>query len=74
MHLEVHLDSGDTLLGTCYLKVHIAVKVLKALDVNHGHKIAVHTLIAGDKATGDTCYRRLDGYTCCHKSEGGATD
>ena len=40
VYLEVHLNGGDTLVSTCHLEVHVAVEVLEALNVDHGHPTA----------------------------------
>ena len=34
--LEVHLDGRDAIMSTGDLEVHIAVEVLKTLDIDHG--------------------------------------
>ena len=31
--LDIHLDRCDTVVGTCYLEVHISEEVLKSLDI-----------------------------------------
>jgi len=69
--LEVHLNGCDTLVSTCYLEVHIAVKVLKSLNVDH---CGPRTVLLGDKTAGDTCNGSCDRNTCVHKSEGGTAN
>ena len=71
---EVHLDGGDTLLGTGDFEVHIAVEVLEALDVDHGHEVAVDAFVTGDEAAGDAGDRSLDRDTGCHQGQGGTAD
>ena len=68
--LEVHLDGGDTLVGAGDLEVHIAVEVLDALDINHGHPL----FALGDKTAGDTRNGSLDRHARVHKRECGAAD
>ena len=67
---EIHLDSGDALVGTGYLEVHIAEEVLETLDIDHGHP----ALTLGDQAAGDTGDRRLDRHTGVHQRQSGAAD
>ena len=67
---QVHLNSGNTLVGTGHLEVHIAEEVLDALDVHHGHP----AVALGDQATGDTGHRRLDRNTGVHQGQGAAAD
>ncbi len=51
--LEVHLDGGDALPGAADLEVHLAVEVLHALNVEHGHPaVALGDQAAGDAGTG----------------------
>ena len=50
--LDIHLDSGDTVMGTCYLEVHIAEEVLQALDIGQDDIIVIS--IAGNQTTGNT--------------------
>ena len=70
VHLGIHLDGGDTLLGAADLEVHIAEEVFKTLNVNHGHE----TVAFGNKTAGDTCNGSLDGNTGCHQRKRGAAD
>ena len=69
--LQVHLDRGDALVGTGDLKVHIAVEVLKSLNVDHG---GPGTVVLGDQTAGDTGDRRLDRHARVHQGEGGTAD
>ena len=68
--LDIHLDGGDALAGAAYLKVHIAVEVLHALNVQHGHP----AITLGDQTAGDARHRRLDGHTGVHKRQRGTAD
>ena len=70
VYLKVHLNGGDTLVSTCHLKVHVAVEVLEALNVDHGHP----TLALGDKSAGDTRNGCLDRNAGCHKCKSRAAD
>ena len=69
--LEVHLDGGDALLGAGHLKVHLAVEVLDALDVDEGGELSVVVL---NEAAGDARNRRLDGNAGVHQRKRGAAD
>ena len=33
MNLDIHLDSCNTLMCTCYLEIHISEEILKTLDI-----------------------------------------
>ena len=65
MDFKVHLNGGDTFLGTCNLKVHIAEEVLKTLNVNHGHE----AVALGNKSAGDTGNGSLDRYAGSHQRQ-----
>ena len=69
VNLKVHLNCGNTLLCSCNLEVHIAVEILKALDVNHSHKVAVNAFIACNKAAGNACNGGLNRNAGSHKSK-----
>ena len=69
--LQVHLDSGDALLGAGHLEVHLAVEVLHALDVDEGGEAAVIVL---DQTAGNTGHRGLDGYAGVHQCQRRAAD
>ena len=68
--LDVHLDGSDALAGAAHLEVHIAVEILHALNVQHGHP----AVALGDQAAGDAGNRCLDGHTGIHQSQGGTAD
>ena len=70
VNLDINLNSGDTLLGTCYLKVHIAVEVLNALDIGEGGLLTA----VGDQTAGNTGNRCLDRNTGVHQSQRGTAD
>ena len=74
VNLKIHLNCGYTLFGTCNLEVHITVEVLKALNINHGHKVAVNALVTCDKSAGDTCHGSLYRNACRHKCKCAAAD
>ena len=69
--LQIHLDGGDTLVSTGHLEVHVAVEVLKTLDVDHGIPRAV---LGGDQTAGDTGDGSGDRHTGVHQSQGRAAD
>ncbi len=66
VYLDVNLNSGDTLVSTAYLKVHIAEKVFQTLNIHHCHEAAV---VSCDKTAGNTRNRSLDRHACVHKSK-----
>ena len=68
--LDVHLDGGDALAGAAHLEVHVAVEILHALDVQHGHP----AVALGDQAAADAGHRRLDGHARIHQGQSGAAD
>ena len=68
--LDVHLDGGDALAGAADLEVHVAVEVLDALNVQHGHP----AVALGDEAAGDAGDRSLDGHTGVHQRQRGTAD
>ena len=61
--LQIHLDSGDALLGAGHLEVHFAVEVLHALNVDKRGETAVIVL---NKTAGNAGHRSLDGHTGIH--------
>ena len=68
--LDVHLNGGDAAAGAAHLKVHIAVEVLHALNVQHGHP----AVALGDEAAADAGYRGLNGHARIHQGQGAAAD
>ena len=72
VHLNIHLDSRDTVSRTSYLEVHVAEEVFQTLDIGQNNIIIIG--LAGYQTTGDTCYRFFDRYTCCHQRHGRCTD
>lgn len=67
MHFKVHLNSCDAVFCAGNLKVHIAIEIFKALDINHSHEITVNALITCDKAAADACNGSLDRNARSHK-------
>ena len=68
--LDVHLDGSDALAGAAHLEVHIAVEVLHALNVQHGHP----AVALGDQAAGNAGNGCLDGHACIHQGQRRAAD
>ena len=50
--LDIHLDGGDTLLGTSHLEVHVAEEIFQTLDIGQNNVIVVG--LAGHQTAGDT--------------------
>ena len=65
--LDIHLNCGDTVMGTCYLEVHIAEEVFQALDIGQDDIIIIG--IAGNQTTGNTSNLLLDRNTRCHQRQ-----
>ncbi len=59
MDLDIHLNCGDTVMGTCYLEVHVTEEVLQALDIGQDEIIVIG--LACYQTAGDTCNRFLIG-------------
>ena len=59
------LISGDTLVSTGHLEVHIAEEILEALDVGEYDEVIIG--ISRHQSAGDTCDLLLERYTCCHE-------
>ncbi len=55
--LDIHLDCGDSVMGTCYLEVHISEEVFQALDIGQDDVIIIG--VAGNQTAGDTSNRLL---------------
>ena len=72
MNLDIHLDCSDTLMSTCYLKVHIAKEVLNALNICDFDEIII--VFARYQTYGNTCNGTFDGNTCRHQGQCGAAD
>ena len=53
--LDIHLDGGDTIMGTGHLEVHISEEILQALNIGQYDIIVIG--LAGHQTTGNTCYR-----------------
>ena len=68
--LEVHLNGSDSLVSSGDLEVHVAVEVLKSLNVDHRHP----AVSLGDKSAGNSRNGRLNRHARIHKSEGRAAD
>jgi len=65
VNLNIHLDCGNTVMGTCHLKVHIAKEVFQSLDIGKHDIIIIG--IAGYQTAGDTCNLLLNGNACSHQ-------
>ena len=72
MDLDVHLNCGDTLMGSAHLEIHVAEEVFKALDIGQNNIVVIR--ITSYKAAGNTCYRCLNRNTCRHQGQSGGTD
>ena len=72
MDLDIHLDSGDTLVSTSHLKVHIAKEVFQTLDISQYDVIIIG--LTGYQTTGDTGNGTLDGNTGSHQRQGRSTN
>src|SRR5690606_4658377 len=70
LDLDVHLQRGNTLLGTGYLEVHIAQVVFVTEDVGQDGKLLAFL----HQTHGDTGYRRLQWNTGVHQGQRCATD
>ena len=70
LDLDVHLQSGDTVGGTCHLEVHVAQVILITQNVGQDRK-AVFFL---DQAHGNTGHVRLDRHASIHQREATAAD
>src|SRR5258708_3453988 len=65
LHLDVHLERRDALVGTADLEVHVAVVVLEALDVGE-HGVAA---LLEDQTHRDAADHRLDRHAAVHERE-----
>ena len=72
MDLDIHLDCSDSVVGTSYLKVHVAEEVFETLDIGQYQIIIIG--LACYQTAGDTCNRFFDRYTGSHQRHGGCTD
>src|SRR5438876_895509 len=68
--LDVHLQRGNAIARAGDLEVHVAQRVLDALDVGQHRELA----FARDQAHRDAGDRGLDGHTRVHQGEGRAAD
>ena len=65
LHLDVHLERGDALVGAADLEVHIAVVVLEALDVGEHGVLA----LLEDETHRDAADHGLDRHATVHQRE-----
>src|SRR5699024_373639 len=65
VNLDIHLDSGDTVVGTCHLKVHIAEQIFQTLDIRQHDIILVG--FSRHQAGGNPRHRLFDRYAGCHQ-------
>ena len=70
--LDIHLGSGQTVLGTGGLEVHIAQVVLVAEDIREDGILVFAGVL--DQTHGNTCHRLLDRHTCIHQRQRTAAD
>ena len=68
--LDVHLQSGDALVGAGHLEVHVAQVVFHAGDVGEHHVVVA----LFDEAHGDAGHRAGDRHAGVHQGEGGGAD
>ena len=69
MHLHIHLQGGNTLAGTRYLKVHVARKVLGVGNVaQYVGRVTIH-----HQAHSNTANRGFDGHASIHQGQAAAT-
>ena len=72
MDLDIHLNGGDTLLGTCHLEVHVAEEIFQTLDIGQNQVIVVG--LAGHQTAGDSGHHILDRHAGGHQGQSGGTD
>src|SRR5690554_687503 len=70
LDLDVHLQRGNTLLGTGNLEVHVAQVIFVTQDVGQDGKLVAFL----DQTHGDTGNRRLQRHTGIHQRQGRTTD
>ena len=70
LDLDVHLQRGDTLLGTGHLEVHVAQVIFVAQDVGEDGELVAFL----DQAHGDTGHVPLDGHAGVHQRQAAAAD
>ena len=70
--LDVHLDGGDSVVGSRHLKVHVSEEVFQSLDISE-HQIVVIG-VSGHQAAGDSCHRFLNRHARSHKGHAGRAD
>ena len=68
--LQIHLDGCDAFFSTADLEVHVAEKVLKPLDIDHGHP----AVALGNQAAGNAGDRALDRHARVHQRQRRAAD
>ena len=71
MNLDIHLDSGNTVSRSRYLKVHIAEEILKTLYIGK-YQILIIAL-SGNQTAGNSRNRLSDRYTGRHQGHAGCT-
>ncbi len=74
VHLDIHLGSGDTVLGTGHLEVHVTQVILIAQDIGQDGIAVVRTLGIGNQTHGHTGNRLADLHTRIHKGQAAAAD
>ena len=72
VHLDIHLSSGDTILRTRHLEVHITEVILIAQDIGE-HRV-LHITLVGDQTHRDTGNRLLDLHTRIHQRQRTSAD
>ena len=68
--LDVHLQGGDTAIGSSHLEVHIAEMIFVTKDIGQNNIVVTFH----DETHGDPGDRALQRYTSIHKSQRGTTN
>ena len=74
VHLDIHLGSGDAVLGTGHLEVHIAQVIFVTEDIGQDGIAVVRVLGIGDQTHGHTGHRLADLHAGVHEGEAAAAD
>ena len=68
--LDIHLQGGNTKLGTSHLEVHVAIVILAAEDITEDCRL----VSIFDKAHGNSGNWLADLHACVHETEDAATN
>ena len=74
VHLDIHLGSGDAVLGTGHLEVHIAQVIFVTQDIGQDGIAVIRMLGIGDQTHGHTGHRLADLHAGVHEGEAAAAD